>query len=49
MSFKNIDSEHMDVNEKRIFQKNLAMVNCRQDVNSLFKTMSFNHYDNASR
>ena len=49
MSFKNIDTEHMDVNEKRIFQKNLAMVNCRQDVNSLFKTMSFNHFDNASR
>ena len=48
-SFKKIDPEKMDVNEKRIFNKNLAVINCRDDANSLFKTMSFNHYDNASR
>ena len=39
----------MDINEKRIFNKNLAIINCRDDANSLFKTMSFNHFDNASR
>ena len=48
-SFKKIDPEKMDANEKRIFNKNLAVINCRDDANSLFKTMSFNHYDNASR
>ena len=49
MIFKTIDPEKMDVNEKRIFKKNLAIINCRADENSLFKTMSFNHFDNASR
>ena len=39
----------MDANEKRIFNKNLAIINCRDDANSLFKTMSFNHFDTASR
>ena len=48
-TFKKIDPEKMDANEKRIFNKNLAIINCRDDANSLFKTMSFNHYDNASR
>ena len=43
MIFKTIDPEKMDVNEKRIFKKNLAVINCREDANSLFKTMSFNH------
>lgn len=49
MIFNKIDPEKMDVNEKRIYNKNLAVINCKDDANSLFKTMSFNHFDNASR
>ena len=39
----------MTPEEKQIFDRGLAIVNCKEDTNSLFKVMAFNHYDSASR
>ena len=49
MNFVNINLENMSPEEKQIFDRGLAIVNCIEDTNSLFKVMAFNHYESASR
>ena len=49
MNFVNVNLENMTPEEKQIFDRGLAIVNCKEDTNSLFKVMAFNHYDSASR
>ena len=40
MNFVNIDPNNMSENQKRIYSKNLAVVQCSEDQNSLFKVLS---------
>ena len=49
MNFVNVNLENMSPEEKQIFDRGLAIVNCKEDTNSLFKVMAFNQYDSASR
>ena len=35
MIFINIDPENMSIEQERIYKKNLAIVNCSNDINSL--------------
>jgi hypothetical protein len=40
MNFVNMDPDNMSEEYKRIFDKNLAIVQCGEDLNSLFKVLS---------
>ena len=43
MNFVNVDLEKMTPEEKQIYDRGLAIVNCKADTNSLFKVMAFNY------
>ena len=40
MNFVNIDPNNMSEQQKRIYSRNLAVVQCSEDLNSLFKVLS---------
>jgi hypothetical protein len=40
MNFVNMDPNDMSEQYKRIFDKNLAIVQCGEDLNSLYKVLS---------
>ena len=40
MDFVNMDPNNMSAQYKRIYDKNLAVVQCSEDLNSLFKVLS---------
>ena len=45
MNFVNIDPKNMSEQQERIYKKNLAVVQCSEDLNSLFKVLSLDYYD----
>ena len=49
MNFVNMDPNNMSEEYKRIFNKNLAIIQCGEDLNSLFKVLSLDYYDQGWR
>ena len=49
MNFVNIDPKNMSEQQERIYKKNLAVVQCSEDLNSLFKVLSLDYYDKGQR
>ena len=49
MNFVNIDPKNMSEQQERIYKKNLAVVQCSEDLNSLFKVLSLDYYDKGYR